>query len=50
MQFKTLFENDLYFEIARKQNELAEYMKTKLIDLGIKFEIESDTSICIYFI
>lgn len=44
MQFKTLFENDLYFEIARKQNELAEYMKTKLIELGIKFEIESDTN------
>lgn len=44
MQFKTLFENDLYFEIAKKQNELAEYMKCKLIDLGIKFEIDSDTN------
>jgi len=43
-QFKVLFENGLYYEIAKKQNDLAKLLENELTKLGIKFEIESDTN------
>ena len=44
IQFKVLFENDLFFWIAKRQNELALILKNGLLDLGVNFEIESDTN------
>lgn len=37
IQFEALFENGLYFDIARKENELAKYLYDELEELGFDF-------------
>ncbi|MCQ2816938.1 MAG: aminotransferase class I/II-fold pyridoxal phosphate-dependent enzyme [archaeon] len=44
IQFEELFTNDLYFELAKNSNEMAEYIKEELTKIKIKFVGESCTN------
>lgn len=44
IQFKTLFEDGLYYELASKQNQLASMLTKGLKDLGVKFLMETETN------
>jgi len=44
IQFETLFDSDLYFQLARHGNEMASLITNALKDLGCKFLIESPTN------
>ena len=44
LQFATLFENDLYFDLARKANEQAAKISKALIDKGLRLASESNTN------
>lgn len=44
IQFEVLFEDNLFFNIASKQNNLAYKLRNELIKLGVEFEIDSDTN------
>lgn len=44
IQFDTLFTDDLYFEICRHADEMAEYMKEGLSGKGVSFYLESPTN------
>jgi len=44
IQFKTLFENNLYLKISKHANDMALYLRTQLIALGIHMFNESDTN------
>lgn len=40
LQFEALFENDLYFKIARHANDLADRLRETIIQLGYPFYVE----------
>lgn len=44
IQFKTLFEDGLYYQIARCQNDLASNLTKGLKELGVKFLMETETN------
>jgi len=44
IQFKTLFENDLFYEIGRQENDLAELLYTELLNIGVEFLYPQDTN------
>ena len=44
IQFKTLFENNLYLEISKHANDMAMYLRAQLIKLGIRMYNESETN------
>ena len=44
LQFDTLFKDDLYFTIAKKANEYAALIRTKLKTLGYGFMVENTTN------
>ena len=44
MQFEVLFENDLYFELARHANDCACLLRMGLADLNVKFAFDSFTN------
>lgn len=44
LQFEALFEDNLYFEIAKKENELANYLACELNKIGIKLFIPQETN------
>lgn len=44
LQFLTLFEKGLYFEISRHAARLAEQMKDDFLDMGVPFFMESPTN------
>ena len=44
LQFQTLFENDLYFELSRSANKNADIIRQTLDELGIKQFISSGTN------
>lgn len=44
IQFETLFENNLYFDIAKHGMDMAEKIKDKLSSFGVEFTVESPTN------
>ncbi|MBI9050847.1 MAG: low specificity L-threonine aldolase [Anaerolineaceae bacterium] len=44
IQFQELFKDNLYFELARHANQMAEKMRTGLINLGYGFQTDSPTN------
>jgi len=44
IQFETLFEDGLYFDIAGHAMKMAEKIRTKLVELGAEFVVESPTN------
>jgi threonine aldolase len=44
IQFDTLFTDDLFFRLARHENEVAEYLVRKLKELGVRFFMDSPTN------
>ena len=44
IQFEALFEDDLFFEIARKQNKLAKVLTNGLKEMKVDFFVESPTN------
>ncbi len=44
IQFEELFKNNLYFEIARNANDMAQQMATELASMGCSFWIDSPTN------
>lgn len=44
IQFKTLFENDLYTQIGKYQNKMASDIKEAMINLGYPFLVDSPTN------
>lgn len=44
IQFETLFENNLYFDIAKHAMDMAEKIQTKLSELGAEFTVASPTN------
>lgn len=44
LQFEALFENDLYFKIARHANEMADILRDTLTELGYSFYVEGSTN------
>lgn len=44
ISFSELFTNDLFFEIARQENELAEKLYHNLLDSGVKFLFKQETN------
>lgn len=44
IQFETLFENNLYFEIAKHAMDMAEKIHDKLESLGVEFTVDSPTN------
>ena len=44
IQFETLFENNLYFEIAKHGNAMAEKIRNKFVELGVEFSVNSPTN------
>lgn len=44
LQFKVLFENDLYFDLAKNADELAQYLQAELKQRNVPFLIESSTN------
>ena len=47
VQFRTLFEDDLYFELAKHTNEMAAILKKGILELG--YELVTNTSTNIIF-
>lgn len=45
VQFKALFENDLYFQIAQHTNEMATLLKKGILDLGYELVTNSSTNL-----
>ncbi len=45
VQFKALFENDLYFEIAKHTNETAAFLKNGIVELGYEFVANPSTNL-----
>lgn len=44
IQFEVLMENDLFFEIARQQNQLAAYLVNKLEEIDVEIFIRNSTN------
>ncbi len=44
IQFELLFENNLYFEIAKHGMDMAEKIRSKFIELGVEFTVDSPTN------
>lgn len=44
IEFNTLFEKNLFFEIAKKENEYAKILEEKLSSIGIKFLIQRESN------
>lgn len=44
VQYDCLFTNDLFFKLARHENEVAEYLVRKLKELGVRFFMDSPTN------
>ena len=44
IQFEALFSNNLFFKLANSANELANLLKTNLINLGVKLAFNSPTN------
>lgn len=44
VQFSALFDNDLYYEIGKHENECAQILKDSFIDLGYKMFIDSPSN------
>lgn len=44
IQFETLFENNLYFEIAKHAMDMAEKIHAKFAELGLEFTVASPTN------
>ena len=44
IQFKTLFENNLFYRIGRKQNDLAEKLYNKLREINVNFLYSQETN------
>lgn len=44
VQFKALFEGDLFFEIARHENEMAACLKRGLMELGVPLHVDTPTN------
>ncbi|MBQ6812739.1 MAG: aminotransferase class I/II-fold pyridoxal phosphate-dependent enzyme [Agathobacter sp.] len=44
IQFETLFEDGLYYDIAAHAMNMAEKIRTKLVELGAEFVVESPTN------
>ena len=44
LQFKVLFENNLYFDLAKHANELAQYLQEELKKKSVSFLINSSTN------
>ena len=44
LQFEELFRDNLYFDLAKKSNEMAQYMVSELKSAGCSFWIESPTN------
>lgn len=45
VQFKALFEDDLYFEMAKHTNEMAAILKNGILELGYKLVTDSSTNL-----
>ncbi len=45
VQFKALFENDLYFDIAKHTNQMAKILKEGILELGYEFVTDSSTNL-----
>lgn len=45
VQFKALFEDDLYFEMAKHTNEMATILKNGILELGYKLVTDSSTNL-----
>ncbi len=44
IQFETLFENNLFYEIARKENELGQYLESELKRINIEIYMKTETN------
>ena len=44
LQFQAMFENDLYFELAKKTNQLAQRLKEGIAERGYPFLVDSPTN------
>lgn len=44
IQFETLFENNLYFEIAKHAMNMAEKIRNKFVELGVEFTVDSPSN------
>jgi threonine aldolase len=44
LEYIALFENDLYFNIAKKQNELSEQLVNKLKEINVKFLMNTESN------
>lgn len=44
IQFEEVFKDNLYFEMGRNENDLAQYFKKELEQIGVKFESEVQTN------
>ena len=44
IQFESLFENNLYFEIAKHAMDMAEKIQQKFVELGVEFTVASPTN------
>lgn len=44
VQFKTIFTNNLFYEIGKQENELAETLYNSLLNIGVKFLYPQDTN------
>lgn len=44
INFEALFEDDLFLEIAQKENEQAQKLYSELLNLGVKFDIVPETN------
>lgn len=44
IQFETLFEDGLFFEIAKKENELADLLREELVNIGLELFNDSPTN------
>lgn len=44
IQFEKAFQNDLYFQLGKQENEMAHYLKEQLTALGVQFLTDSKTN------
>ena len=44
IQFEALFEDGLFYEIAKKENEQAKYLYNELVKIGVEFECIQETN------
>lgn len=44
IEFKTLFTNNLFFEIGKKQNDMANKLYNELLKIGVEFLFEQETN------